>query len=758
MNMSGNEATSSASSGQQQDTTQEQQQLKHEERHLHESVSSTTRSIIGAIAIKNDNVFFLSREDGNVPCEQNHAYGLYYHDTRFLNGYELRMADVTLNVSLATASEGCTARFELTNPDIQMPDGTQIKQEQIGFKWERVVDADGLSLCEQITIENYQMQPVSFPISLTYQSGFEAVFAIRSLAMQAPGKNYPPTWKNGVLFFHYHGADDLYRSLSVHFSLAPTATEQTKALYQIDLQPRESKKIEIFLDVAQAPQLSEVEPKQHAVSVEHVKTSVCQPLDTWLHSHMAVSSDNKLLDRIIGCSLRDLRVLLSYRRGQMYFSAGIPWYVALFGRDSLISSMQVLAYEPEVAEHTLRLLASYQGTKVDNWQDEEPGRILHELRLGELAHLHDIPQTPYYGTVDATILFLIVLCLHATWTGKLDVFNDLQENVERALGWMANYTDLLHNGYVAYLCRSKDGLRNQGWKDSGEAIVNEDGSLATPPIALVEVQGYAYLAKTLLADLYQRVGEMQKANQLRQEAAHLQQRFNQDYWMQDKQFFAQAIQKGNSLARVIASNPGQALWTGIVDSEKAKKTMQRLLDEDMFSGWGIRTLSSKERRYNPLAYEIGSVWPHDNSIICAGFKRYGFDEAACRVFTAIFEAGIHFGDYRLPELFAGFEQDVYGDPARYPIAAHPQAWAAGALPFMVTTLLGLQPDAFEHRLRIVRPVLPEVVNYLELRRLRVGEACADLRFERISDGSVAVKVLKVEGQLEVVLEPEGKNE
>lgn len=254
--------------------------------------------------------------------------------------------------------------------------------------------------------------------------------------------------------------------------------------------------------------------------------------------------------------------------------------------------------------------------------------------------------------------------------------------------------------------------------------------------------------------LYQRVGDSQKASQLRQEAQELRQRFNQDYWMEDQRCYALAIQKGDQVAKVVSSNAGQALWSGIADTDKAQKTMQRLLDDDMFSGWGICTLSSKTVRYNPLAYQIGSVWPHDNSIIAAGFKRYGFDDAACRVFSAIFEAGIHFGDYRLPELFAGFQQNVYSVPARYPIAAHPQAWAAGSLPFMVTTLLGLQPNAFDHRLRIVRPILPEMVNHLELCRLRVGNARVDLRFERISDGGVAFKVLKVDGKLDVVLEPE----
>lgn len=740
----------------QKQTTQTTEVDNHQQHSSSEDVSSTTRSIIDAIAVKDENIFFLAEPDGNVSFTDNYAYGLYYKDCRFLSGYELRMADAKLNTSIASAADGCRAFFELTNPEIQMPDGTTIPQEQIGFRWERVLDGDKFTLYDQISIENYQLHPVSFPISLAFRAGFEAVFAIRSLSAQTPGKLYPPTWENNVLSFLYDGKDDLFRSLAVHFSPTPTKTYATKAIFHLELQARESKQITVSLVLAESPQKSEVQPNttSYQANFKSVELSVCDTFMHWLHTHAAIFSDNALLDRIIGCSLRDLRVLRSQRRNQHYFSAGIPWFVALFGRDSLISSMQVLAYEPEVAEHTLRLLASYQGTKVDDWQDEQPGRILHELRVGELAHLHEIAQTPYYGTIDATLLFLVLICQHAVWIGTLNVFNDLRSNIERALDWIANYTDLLGNGYVAYECKSPKGLRNQGWKDSGVAIMNVDGSLATPPIALVEVQGYTYLAKTQLADLYERAGEPKKAEQLRQEAQELRTHFNHDFWMQDQGCYMLAIQKGNKAAKVIASNPGQALWSGIADPDKAKKTMERLLADDMFTGWGIRTLSRKEVRYNPLAYQLGSVWPHDNSIICAGFKRYGFDDAACQIFTAIFDAGIHFGDYRLPELFAGFQQNVYSVPARYPIAAHPQAWAAGSLPFMLTTLLGLEPEAFDHRLRIVRPILPNIVDHLEIRRMRVGNACVDLRFEHISDGTIATSVLKVDGQLDVVLEPE----
>jgi glycogen debranching enzyme len=295
-------------------------------------------------------------------------------------------------------------------------------------------------------------------------------------------------------------------------------------------------------------------------------------------------------------------------------------------------------------------------------------------------------------------------------------------------------------------------LSNQGWKDSGDAIVNSDGDLAQPPISLVEVQGYVYLAKTALADLYERAGESARAQELRDQAEELRARFNRDFWVEERQFYALALQAQNRPAAAISSNPGQALWAGIIDDQKADSTVARLLSREMFSGWGIRTLSSKELRYNPIGYHLGTVWPHDNSLIAAGFRRYGFDKEACRVFTAIVEAAQYFEHYRLPEVFAGFDRESYGVPVRYPVACHPQAWAAGAVPYLIQTVLGLTPEGFEGRLRIRHPVLPEFVQWLELHRLRVGHGRADLRFECVEDGTVRVIVLDVDGDLDVVVE------
>jgi glycogen debranching enzyme len=313
---------------------------------------------------------------------------------------------------------------------------------------------------------------------------------------------------------------------------------------------------------------------------------------------------------------------------------------------------------------------------------------------------------------------------------------------------MDTYGDRHGEAYLTYTSRSKDKLINQGWKDSGDAIVTADGKVAVPPLALVEVQGYGYAAKLGIAGLFKRAGDRDRADRLIREARRLRERFNRDFWMEDQGCYALALQAEGRQAAVVSSNPGQALWTGIADQDKAERTIKRLMAEDMFSGWGVRTLSSKERAYNPIGYHLGTVWPHDNSIVAAGCRRYGQDPDALRIFHGLFDAAYHFHAHQLPELFCGFGRAQYEIPINYPVACHPQAWASGSLPFLLTTLLGLIPEAFEKRLRISRPLLPEFLDRLDLRRLHVGGAVVDLAFRRRRQG-VGVNVVKLQGELDV---------
>ncbi|MGH9452176.1 MAG: amylo-alpha-1,6-glucosidase [Terriglobia bacterium] len=537
---------------------------------------------------------------------------------------------------VAVAAPSYRATFELTNPDIPSLTGTTIKRRRIGIKWERIIESGKLTLLERITFRNFDIEPIDFPISMTFQAGFQDIFIIHGAKGKKTGKLRTPLWDNGVLRFSYIGVDKMYRGLAIHLPPGFEPTSEDSAKLDVHLAPGESEAVQLSLVIAESPVEEEGQPHGYTRSdFNTVADAMHRAAKEWTVKHTVVESDSRLLNQTMRCSPSDHLILRSELDNDHYFAAGLPWFCALFGRDSLIAALQMLAYSPSLAEQTLRLLARFQGQRVDPSRDEEPGKIHHELRRGELANSKQIVQTPYYGTVDATPLFIILLSEHAAWTGDLTLFHHLRSNVDAALEWISKYGVLDKDGYLKYQSKSKKGAQNQGWKDSGNSMVNEDGSLAPPPIALVEVQGYVYLAKTLVAELYRRAGAMDRADELLQEAAKLRSHFNRDFWIEDKNFYAMALQQHNRPASVISSNPGQALWSGIVDSNRVNQVADCLMGEDMFSGWGVRTLSEHERRYNPIVYHLGTVWPHDNSIIAIGLRKYGLDDAFQRVFSGI---------------------------------------------------------------------------------------------------------------------------
>lgn len=727
----------------------------HKSRGSHKSAKAQHASqgpdnVAQAVVIKDEDVFFLCDRNGNVPLGNEQGFGLYYHDCRFLQGYELSLSGNRLNSLASTSEHGFMSEFVLTNPELKQTDGSALPKQSIGIQWRRIIYSGELSLQDIITCTNYEHEPLQFVLSFDFEAGFEDIFEIRGLHPKKIGRSQKPVWQRGSLVFKYDGADGLCRTLRINLSPATGGTRKNGADLKLSLAPHESKQVRVSLVISESSSKKQPTSKRNfRPNVERLAKQLHQNSDEWLKGHCEVHSSSPLLNDVFERSVRDLRVLRASRDGQPYFSGGLPWYGALFGRDSITACLQTLAFDPDIAEHTLRLLAKFQGTDVSEWRDEQPGKILHEYRVGELAHLNEIPQTPYYGSVDSTPLFLILMAEYANWTGNLSLFQELKQPVDQAFEWMRKYGNESGSKYLSYKSQSKDGLGNQGWKDSGDAIVNADGSLATPPIALVEVQGYVYKAKVLCAELYQRSGDTDVADRLRAEAHELRTHFERDFWLKEKSIYALALQVGNKPAAVVSSNAGQMLWSGMADPARAKKTMEQLMSKEMFSSWGIRTLSSAESRYNPVGYHLGTIWPHDNSIIAAGFRRYGFDDAACQVFAGIVNASKHFGRRRLPEVFAGFSRDEFPVPVRYPIACHPQAWASGSVPFMLASLLGLVPNAFENHLQVLRPVLPDFVQSLELRRLRVGKSTVDLRFNRSSDGNLAVDVMKVHGDLNI---------
>ena len=463
-----------------------------------------------------------------------------------------------------------------------------------------------------------------------------------------------------------------------------------------------------------------------------------------------VVSDDQLFNRILGRSLGDLELLRSELDGHSYYAAGIPWFATLFGRDSLITASQTLAFGPGMAASTLRLLASRLGRELNDERDEEPGKVLHELRVGEPAALGETPFARYYGSVDSTPLFLCLLCLHADWSGNLDLFRELRGPADAALEWIDRYGDLDGDGLVEYRRRSPDGLETQGWKDSRDGIPDDHGEPLGAPVALVEVQGYVIRAKRLMARLFELDGDGSRGERLRGEAAALEAQL-ESFWLSDAGGYAIGLDAEKRPGSAGASNQGHLLWAGAVSDARARAIRDLLMGPDLFTGWGVRTLAQSHPAFNPLGYHTGSVWPHDSALIACGLRRYGFDDDFALIFEGLLEAGSRFAEYRLPELFAGLSRAESDEPVPYPVACRPQAWAAGSIPFLLQSGLGLSPDALNGRLRIVRPTLPRWLDRVEVTGLELGSARIDLRFERAGE-HVRLADTSVDGDAEVVVE------
>jgi glycogen debranching enzyme len=471
----------------------------------------------------------------------------------------------------------------------------------------------------------------------------------------------------------------------------------------------------------------------------------------WEAACARITTDNDMFDRFIDASIRDLHALMMPAADSALPAAGIPWYVAPFGRDSLLASCESLMINPEVARGTLLALAQLQAQRNESWRDAEPGKIPHELRVGELARTGHIPHTPYYGTVDATPLFLMTAGGYYRWTLDIETLARIRPALDAALAWISEWGDRDGDGFVEYERRSPAGLRNQGWKDSHDSVVHADGSLARGPIALVEAQGYVYEAKLRIAEVYDGFGEPDRADELRAEARLLRDAFNDAFWDPHEGFFVLALDGRKQQVRTVTSNPAHCLYAGIIDDDKAALVAERLMAADMFSGWGIRTVASSSRAYNPMSYHNGSVWPHDNAIAAAGLKRYGFHAATARIASALFEVASAAHDFRLPELFCGFHRDDSPAIVSYPVACIPQAWAAAAPFLLVQSMMGVSAHAPSNTLTVDRPMLPDWLESVELRGVRVARSRVTLSFRRSGPGTTGFSLLEQDGDVRVTM-------
>jgi glycogen debranching enzyme len=692
--------------------------------------------------VKQGGVFLLCTDDGDIPADSDQ--GLYFHDMRYLSAETLRLDELAPVPLLADAGEGQRALFELTNPDLRDGAGrVRVRKETLGIRREKSL---GDEYTETITVHNYASEPIELTLSLGYAADFADMFVVRGMHPGRRGRLHPPRWRGRTLAFAYDGADGHARRALLRFSHAPDERHGARLAFRLALRGRARWQLRVRCELRDRPPGG---PEAGPRTVEGAADEDRRRARAGsLGRGAQVETGDPLFNEVLGRSFLDLHMLSMRQQDDTFFAAGVPWYVALFGRDSLLTAIEVAAFEPEIGANTLRVLASHQGTKVDDYRDEQPGKILHELRVDELANLGEIPQTPYYGSVDSTPLFLVLLGIHSSWSGSLELFRELRDNVRAALEWIDRFGDTDGDGFVDYRTRSPQGSRNQGWKDSANGIVMEDGRPAEPPIALPEVQGDVYLAWCSMADLFERDGDAATAERLRRRAHELYARFNRDFWLPRERYFAFCRERGGRFSRSIASNPAHALWTGIVDPRRARAVARRVLQPDMFGGWGVRTLSAEDASYNPVDYQVGSVWPHDNALIVGGLLRHGFADEACRVFTAIVQAATRFDHFRLPEVFAGYDRGYSSKPVKYPVACNPQAWAAGAVPHMLASVLGLRPDGFARALEVRQPCLPDWLRWVTLRGLVVGDASVDLRYERSDEGTL-VEVTRKQGELDV---------
>ena len=704
-----------------------------------------SNSIINEMVIRDGELTFITQENGEIPITENYGYGLYYHDCRFLSGFLMRLMDTPPTRVLSSDERGFRSTLMVTNPELKDCTGTTISKETLLGILATVIPG---CVRHTHTIRNFNTFPVTLNLTFEFDADFEDMLTIRGIAPPTAAKVLPARDDGKNLYLSYEGEDKYRRNTIIAFDPLPTKVGGKKCTFELKISPHGSQTVNVEISVEEIK--PDKEPERPVKNPDQRMNQIMRSYIAALECCDNIPTNNNILNSIMVRSLADLNMMRMSLNGYMFHSAGVPWYDTLFGRDSIISALQLLPFEAGLGKSTLLVNAKFQGNRADEWRDQEPGKILHELRQGELANLNLIPQTPYYGTVDATPLFLILLTEYLNWTGDIELVKQLENNVDRALEWINVYANMEGNGFAYYATKSPLGIYNQGWKDSPDSISHSDGTLAKQPIAVAEVQGYVYMAKKSLAPLFRKLCRENDAFRLEKEAGELKERFNREFWMKDRQFFAQALD-AEGVCDVISSNPAQCLWTGIVDQKYVKYLVDRIFRDDMFTEWGIRTLSSKEQRYNPLGYHNGTVWPHDNAIIAMGLRKYGFINEMSLLFTGMYEAAKAFKDYRLPECFGGLTRSEYGIPVKYPVACSPQAWASGTVPFMLIASLGIAPDALNNRLIINKPHLPSWLDNVQFNSVKVGNTLTDLNFRRVEEETL-VNVSKRSGDINVLIE------
>ncbi|CAN5447863.1 amylo-alpha-1,6-glucosidase [soil metagenome] len=725
------------------------------------------------VMLKHNRLFLLTDPFGDIPPD-GRSLGLYHGDTRFLSRYELRI-DGTRPAIVRTGTGGSySSTIQLSRPE-QVRDGGQTLEAdpESSDQWAEITRSRLLAggFRERISVCNLLPRARHVALELKVDADYADIFEVRGLVREQRGQRLPTRASPQGAAYAYRGVDGGLRRTHLRLSQPAQVTDDGRTLrLACLLDAGESWTVEVSIWTETIAPDEAVQPPATGIAASGpgglpVKSSASAwslpPIDeaepasahcAWAARSTAVLTSHPALSRSLHRALTDLRVLVNPgpRDGERYIAAGIPWFSALFGRDSLITSLQLLSVRPDVAAQTLQILGRLQAHEIDDWRDAQPGKILHELRTGELARTGEIPHTPYYGTVDATPLWLILLGEYERWTADRALVDRLWPNALAALDWIDRHGDIDGDGFVEYLRRSDRGLANQGWKDSVEANRYRDGRLARGPLALVEVQAYVFAARLAVARLARLRGEEAFALHQEAAAAQLRDRFEAAFWMEDAGTYALALDADKRQVDAVGSNAGHALWCGIASPERAERVARSLTGPDLWSGWGIRTLSERMTGYDASGYHIGSIWPHDNATIAAGLARYGLRREATRIWGALLEVAAALPDAGLPELFCGFTRGESLVPVPYPVACQPQAWAAGALFQVIGSMLGLEPDASRGMLEVRFPVLPEWLSDIRLENLRVGAATIDLGFSR-TGASTSVRELRRVGDLAVAI-------
>ena len=708
--------------------------------------SSSARVDVRTRVLKQGDTFAVFDRFGDIETFGTGELGLYYQDTRFLSRLTLRLGkDRPLLLSSTVREDNAVMAVDGTNPDvwrdseIVIPRGT-VHVFRSKILWEKTCH-------ERLRIHNYGRAPIDISFAIEFDADFADIFELRGMNRERRGRRLETRVTKDGLVLAYEGLDNRVRRTRIVFDPPPTRLNQSAASFLIRLDPGKDASYRCAI----ACEVDGDSPNEVTPCYESAVEEAATALERLRAREPQIFTGNEQFNDWLNRSLADLHMMRTETPYGPYPYAGVPWFSTVFGRDGIITALQGLWFDPSVARGVLAYLAATQADAHRPDQDAQPGKVLHEMRADEMATLGEIPFKRYYGSIDATPLFVMLACAYYKRAGDRAFAESIWPNVERALEWIDRYGDSDGDGFVEYARTAKHGLIHQGWKDSHDAVFHRDGTSAEGPIALCEVQGYVYAAKTAASELAKILGDAARARELSKQAEALRRRFETAFWCDELSTYALALDGSKHACRVRTSNAGHCLFAGIATEEHARRVVATLTDQTSFSGWGLRTVASSEARYNPMSYHNGSVWPHDNALIAAGFARYGLKESAATVLAGLLDASLFFDLHRLPELFCGFPRRPGESPTLYPVACNPQAWASGAIFLLLEACLGLSVSAPEQTLIFSKPVLPAFLPQVSIRDLKVGDARVDLLLTRHDEGDVGVNVLRRDGALEVLI-------